>query len=149
MYSISVETTSNATAGAGASNTALQILAPSGSNFQLMAVGIFQAWTAAGENIGRWVIDRISAVATGSALTPLKLRRLQGASQITDTTKTMSTTLVATNTVSDTAILSLDSGWNDFEKYGVFSGDNLGFALRRATAPTGARVVTAVMIWKE
>ena len=149
IFSATVETTSNANAGASASNTAIQFLMPSGREAKLLAILIKQQASAAGENSGRWVIDRISAVGSGSAFTPLELDSSGAASSLTDATKVISTTLAATNTVVDAAILDCTDGWNYFDSLGVWSGANQGFALRRATAPTGARVVVATMIWSE
>ena len=152
QFSLTVETTSNATAGAANSNTAIQILAPATKQFRLIGVLIHQHATAAGENIGRWVIDRITAVGSGSALTPLLLSEDGAASAITDATKTISTTVAAGNTAEDAAIVDLQPGWNWFVGPGmpaVMSGIAKGFALRRATAPTGARIVVATLIWEE
>lgn len=151
IFSISVETTANATAGATAANTALQVLAAAGKDLRLVAVGIFQKTSAAGENSGRWVIDRISAVGTGSALVPKKMDPRGPASAITDTSKTVSNDLTATNTLvsANDAIVELGDGWNFFDKVPIWAGVAQGFALRRATAPTGARVVVVVMIYEE
>lgn len=149
IFSATVETTSNATAGAANSNTAVQFLMPAGREAQLLKILVKQDATAAGENSGRWVVDRISAVATGSAFTPLEMDPSGAASAITDTAKVISTTLAATNTSVDAAILDLDDGWNDFTDLDVWSGANQGFAIRRATAPTGARIVKVCVIWRE
>ncbi len=149
IFTATVETTSNATAGASASNTAVQFLMPASRQAQLLRVLVKQDATAAGENSGRWVVDRISAVGSGSAFTPLELDGLGAASALTDATKVISTTVAATNTVVDAAILDLNDGWNDFTDLGVMSGANQGFAIRRATAPTGARIVKVVLVWRE
>lgn len=149
IFSATVETTSNATAGASASNTAVQFLMASGRDAQLLRVLIKQDATAAGENSGRWVVDRISAVGSGSAYTPLELNPTGAASALTDATKVISTTVAATNTVVDAAILDLNDGWNDFTDLDVKAGAAQGFAIRRATAPTGARIVKVCVIWKE
>lgn len=154
QYMLSVETTSNNTAGAADSNTAVQMLMGSGKDAQLIAVGIFQKASAAGENSGRWVIDRISALGTASTLVPKLMDPRSPASAITSTTATISTTLVGSNThvSANDAILELNDGWNYFDRPGdptVFCGASQGFALRRATAPTGARVCVVCMIWAE
>lgn len=153
IYSMSVETTSNATAGAAADNVALQFLMPAAREARLLRVTIQQLETAAGEHWGRWVVDRISAVGSGSSLTPLKASEASPASAITDATKTISTTLAATNTTANEAIVELVKGENLFgPAYGlpeIRSGVNKGFAIRRATAPTGSRVVIVSAMWEE
>ena len=148
-YSLTVETTSNATAGGTGTAAAIQMLMAASTEAVLVGVMIKQQYTAAGENSGRWVIDRISAVTTGSSLVPLKMEDTSAASAITDTAKTISTTVAATNTAQDLAVVDLTDGWNDLRHLGIRSGVAKGFALRRATAPTGARVVVATMIWSE
>lgn len=158
FYSLTVETTSNSTAGAAGTATATQVLMPASRQMRLVAVLIQQQATAAGESPGRWVVDRITAVATGSTLTPKKLASVGAASAITDSTIAISTTLACAPTVSaaDSAISDLQIGvWNMFngvEAGGLprlYSGLNGGFAIRRATAPTGARVCTITKIWEE
>lgn len=152
LFTLNVETTSNNTAGTTGANTALQWLMPAGRNCQLLGVFIKQQLTAAGENSGNWVVDRISAVTAGSTLVPLQLDPTSRASDITDTTKTMSTTLGCTNTVVATTgvqIFSLADGWNDLAKYNIYAGAAQGFGIRRSTAPTGARVVEILALWSE
>lgn len=148
VYSLTVESTSNNNVG-----TATQYLMPASRGSRLLAVLIKQQATAAGENSGRWVVDRISAVTAGSSLTPLKTDDASRASEISDATKTISTTLAATNTVQDTAVVELNDGWNVFGQLGLLpelqSGVAKGFSVRRGTAPTGARVVGITMIWEE
>lgn len=156
-YSLTVETTSNNTASATAgAATAIQALMPASREMRLLAVLINQNATAAGETPGRWVMDVISAVATGSAKTPTKLTTVGAASAITDTTIAISTTLACAPTAATSAIIDLAIGvWNIFsgiEQGGLprmRSGLNQGFAIRRATAPTGARVCAITMIWEE
>ena len=149
IYSLSVETTSNNTAGNAGADSAIQFLMPASRDAKLLAVYIKQAATAAGENSGRWVVDRISAVSGGSSLTPLKMDPGSPASAITDTTKTISTTLACAPTVVDAAIVDLMDGYNDLRPLNIRAGMNQGFAIRRATAPTGARVVDIIAIWEE
>ena len=152
LDSLSVETTSNATAGAAGTSTAIQFIMPASRHCRLHKVLVQQDATAAGENSGRWVVDVISAVATGSTLVPLQLDPYSAASAITDTTISISTTLACAPTVVATtgvAILTLDDGWNDFSALGLWSRVNQGFAIRRATAPTGARIVKVTTIWEE
>src|SRR3990167_2528751 len=109
LYSLTVETTSNN--NASATTAAIQMLMPASRECVLVGILIKQQWSAAGENSGRWVLDRISAVTAGSTLVPLKMEDTARASEVTDTTKTISTTLAATNTIQDTAILDLNDGW--------------------------------------
>lgn len=150
QFSLTVETTSNNNTG-----TAIQFLMPAARSARLLAVLIKQQASAAGENSGRWCVDRISAVSTGSALVPLELDCDSAASAISDTSITISTTLACSPTVVATTgdkILDLYDGWNYFtDNYGmrVYSGANQGFAIRRVTAPTGARVVVVQAIWSE
>lgn len=152
LFSLSVETTSNNTAGTTGANTAIQWLMPASRGCKLIGIMMRQAATAAGENSGSWVVDRISAVGTGSTLVPLQLDPYSSASAITDTTITISTTLVCAPTVVATtgvAILTINDGWNDYTAMDVLSGNNQGFGIRRATAPTGARVVRLMAVWRE
>lgn len=152
LYSLTVETTSNNTAGGTGGNTAIQWIMPASRHCRLHKVLIQQDATAAGENSGRWVVDVISAVATGATLVPLQLDPYSAASAITDTTITISTTLACAPTVVATtgvAVLTLDDGWNDFAAFNMWSRVNQGFAIRRATAPTGARIVKVSAIWEE
>lgn len=151
IYSLRVSTTSNATAGASGANTAIQAMMPAGREMKLLAVLVKPEQLTNTQQSGLWVVDRISAVATGSALTPLELNPSGAASAITDTAKTISTTLACTNTVvaGDDPIVHLADGWNDLAKYEIWSGTNQGFAIRRATAPTGAQVVNLCMLWEE
>lgn len=158
IYSLTVETTSNSTAGAAGSSSAIQVLMPASREMRLYAVLVQQAATAAGENPGRWVVDRTTAVATGSTLVPKPAGKVGAASAITDTTISISTTLACAPTVSaaDSAISDLAIGqWNIFSGVelgglpAIRSGLNGGFAIRRATAPTGARVCTVTAMWIE
>lgn len=155
-YSLTVETTSNATAGGSASNTVAQFLMPASREARLVAILIKPQQLTNTQQSGQWVVDRITAVTAGSTLVPLKLEDTSAASAITDTTKTISTTLACTNTVQDAAICQLSDGWNLFSRgagepgIGYFrSGVNKGFAIRRATAPTGAQVVDITVVWEE
>lgn len=151
-FSLSVETTSNATAGAANSNTAVQFLMAANREARIVAVGIFPQNSGGTQTPGSWVIDRISAVASGSALVPLKMDAASPVSAITDTAKTISTTLGATNTSTDAAILMLQPyRWNVFAPNGidVRTGPGVGFALRRATAPSGAQIVNISFIFEE
>lgn len=152
VYTLAIETTSNATAGGTGGNSAIQLLMPASRQCRLIGVLVKQQATAAGEHSGLWVVDRISAVSTGSTLVPLKMDPYSRASDITDTTITVSSTLACAPTVVATtgvAILTLADGWNDFRKLNLYSGVNQGFAIRRATAPTGARVVDIMTMWEE
>lgn len=151
-FSLKIETTSNNTAGSTGGNSAIQFIMPSGRQCKLVEVNIKQLAQAAGENSGDWVIDRISAVSGGSTLVPLQMDPYGRASDITDTTKTVSSTLACAPTVVTTtgvAIHDLQDGINDLRGYDFWSGANQGFAIRRATAPTGARVVEVEVIWEE
>lgn len=157
-YSLTIETSSNATAGAAGANCAVQVMMPAAREMRLYAVLINQAATAAGENPGRWVVDRVTAVATGSTLAPKPAAKVGAASAITDTSISVSSTLACAPTVSaaDSAISDLAIGqWNIFSGVelgglpALRSGLNGGFAIRRATAPTGARVCTVTAIWIE
>lgn len=147
-YSLTTESTSNATAG-----TAIQFLMPASRGCRLLAVLIKPQQLSNTQQSGRWVVDRITAVATGSALTPFVLSNDGPASAITDTTITISTTLLCAPTVANSAICELADGWNLFAPRGrlpeLRSGLNRGFAIRRATAPTGAQVVGITAIWEE
>lgn len=152
-YALVVETTLNNTSGAAGGSSAIQMLMPASRDARLVAVYCAQAYAAAGENAGRWVIDRCTAVATGSTLVPKKLNSGSEASDISDTTISISTTLACAPTVAaaDAAIFEVpEGGWtwipDDIE---IKSGVNGGFVMRRATAPTGARVVVLAMIWEE
>lgn len=150
-YSLTVETTSNATAGASAANVVAQFLMPSSREARLVAVLIKPQQLTNTQQSGLWVVDRITAVSAGSTLVPLKFEDTSAASAITDTTKTISTTLGCTNTTQDAAIVHLTDGWNYFTDNLLYlrSGVNKGFAIRRATAPTGAQVVDITVIWDE
>lgn len=143
-YALTVETTSNASTG-----TVAQFLMPASRDAVLRRVVIKPQQLTNTQQSGRWVIDRISAVTAGSTLVPLKMDASSVASAITDTTKSISTTLGATNTVVDSAIVELADGVNDLESLGIRAGANQGFAIRRATAPTGAQVVGITAIWDE
>jgi len=144
-YSLTVETTSNTNTG-----PAIQFLAPASKLAKLIAVMINPMNSGGTMTPGQWVVDRITAVASGSSLTPLKMDdQAPRSSEITDTTKTISTTLACSNTVGDSAILQLAPGWNFLEKLGVISGLNKGFAIRRATAPSGAQVCQVTAVWEE
>ena len=151
VYSLTVETTSNATAGSADSNAVAQFLMASGRDARLLAVLIKPQELSNTQHSGQWVIDRISAVGTASSLTPLKMDATSPASAITDTSKTISTTVAAANTHVDAAILQLADGWNFFTdpKLVVRAGAGQGFALRRATAPSGSQTVDCTMIWEE
>lgn len=149
-YSLRIETTSNATAGAAAANAALQTLMPAARNSKLLAVLVKPQQLTNTQQSGLWAIDRISAIAaTGSAQTPLELDEGGAASAHADTAHSASTTLALTNTNVSDALLYLNDGWNFFEKWNIMSGIAQGFALRRVTAPTGAQVVDLCMIWEE
>jgi hypothetical protein len=158
IYSLTVETTANATAGAAGTSSVMQLLMPASREMRLLAVLINQNNTAAGDHPGRWVVDRCTAVATGSALTPKPSTKVGATSAITDSTIAISTTLLCAPTVSaaDSAISELAIGvWNIFSgiEHGglpvLRSGLNGGFAIRRATAPTGTRACHVTAFWEE
>ena len=149
FYSLTVESTSNSNTG-----TAIQFLMPASRECRLVAVLIKPQQLTNTQQSGRWVVDRISAVATGSSLTPFVLSNEGAASAISDTTISISTTLACAPTVANSAIVELADGWNVFDPKGnvpvlIKSGNNRGFAIRRATAPTGAQVVGVTAIWEE
>jgi len=151
-YSLTVETTSNATAGAANANTVCQFLMPASRDAKLVAVLIKPQQLTNTQESGQWVVDRISAVTAGSTLVPAPLKPLSPASAITDTTKTISTTLGCTNTSVNAAVAQLMDGWNYFTQdpnLEILAGANQGFAIRRATAPTGAQVVDVTLVWDE
>jgi len=147
-FSLTVETTSNSTAGAAGTSAAIQTLMPAARNSRLLGV-LLHSPTSHPTDLGRWVIDRITAVSAGSALTPLEMDGGGAASAISNTTQSISTTLACANTNGEAAIVDCMPGWNDFSHLNIMSGIAQGFALRRATAPSGARVVVATMIWEE
>lgn len=147
-YSLTVETTSNATAGA-----VLQFMMPASRNCRLLGVLIKPQQLTNTQQSGGWQVDRISAVdgAHGASLVPLKLDPTATASVITDTAHSISTTLAIGGTVADAAIVQLADGWNWFldPSMPILSGLNQGFQIKRSTAPTGAQVVDVTAIWRE
>jgi len=143
-YSIYYETPSEVTA-----KTYIQVLMPASREMTLVGINVSPQWTADVQNAGTWVVDRISAIhASGGAYTPIELDpNAQGASSITSTTQVTNPT--GSPTVVDSAVIGLHEGWNDLRALGIRSGPAQGFALRRATAASGALVTGLTLIWEE
>lgn len=147
LFSLTVESTSNA-------NTAgmIQTLMASGREMQLVATFLHLPTEASNRDFGRVVIDRISSIGTTNwdSLTPLELDPGGAASAITDATKSIEATSNGqAGTQVDVAIVDVPYGWFDWTPYNIVSGAAQGFMMRRATAPSGSRVLVATMIWKE
>ena len=147
-FTLSVETTSNSTAGAAGTSAAIQMLMPAGRNARLISVRLYCP-TSHETDLGRWVIDRISAVSAGSALTLLEMDGGGAASAISNATQSISTTLACANTNVEAAVVDCMPGFNEYLHVNLMTGVAQGFALRRATAPSGARVVCAELTWEE
>lgn len=146
-FSLTVETTSNSNTGG-----LFQFLMPSARHAKLIGCLLQLPAEESKKDIGRFVIDRISAIGSTNwdSLTPFELDPGGRASEVTDATKTIEATCNGSGaTLVDTAMFELLPGWNDLEKFNIMSGSNQGFQVRRATAPAGARVVSAMLIWEE
>jgi hypothetical protein len=154
IYTLMVETTSNSTAGSAGTSTAIQALAASGRDLRLIATFVEQEMTAAGETPGRWVLDRISATSAGSSATPCPMDPLSAASTIANTSQCISTTLACAGTGVSAQSPCYEVpdlvGWQYIPAtVNIRAGASQGFAMRRATAPTGARVVRVGLMWEE
>ena len=151
-FSATVETTSNANAGAfGTSGNMVNVLCGAGREMKLIAV-ILRNVAGAAQDLGRVVVDRITAVNTANvaSFTPLELDPGGAASAITDATKVISTACNGSGgTAADSAVVEVCEGYNDFSDLNIMSGVAQGFAIRRATAPTGSRTCVATLIWEE
>lgn len=150
VYSANVTTTSNANTG-----TAIQILAASGKDIQILGVGVNIANQSGTQTAGLWVLDRLTALdaSNGSTFVPLKMDPTSATSTITSTSKTISTTLAIVPTVGDSAVVQCPPGitWfvgND-KPFALRAGAGNGWALRRATAPSGSQVVDCYLYWLE
>lgn len=148
------ESTSNNNTG-----MAIQVLMPSGRDMQILAVLLKISSTAnpADLDIGRWVLDRITAAGSTNmaSATPIESNVAYAGSALTNTT-TVVATGVTGNTVNgsgETVVsgdrIDVNVGWNYFESWELKAGAAQGFALARRTAPAGARVVSGMLVWKE
>lgn len=147
LFSLRVETTSN-------SNIVglLQFLMPSAREAKLIATYLQLPTEASNRDVGRIVISRISSIGATNwaSLTPSELDPGGAASALSDATKTICTTANGQlGTEADAAFLEVPLGWHDWEKYNIMSGVAQGFCMNRVTAPAGARVVVAEMLWLE
>lgn len=151
-FSLTQETTGNTNTGG-----VLQWLMPAGRECWLVAVMLRLVSEAANLDIGRFVLDRISAVGATNwdTLVPLEMEGGRAPSAITSTTATVENTCngqAGTVVGSDSAIWDFNQGWNDLRTIhgrGICSGIAQGFQIRRATAPSGNRIVVATAIWEE
>lgn len=147
LFSLTVESTSN-------TNTAgmIQVLMPAARQCQLVATFLGLPYEASNKDPGRIVLSTISSIGSTNwdSLTPFELDTSGAASAVTDATKTIEASSNGQlGTEVNAAFLEVPMGWMDWEKYGIMSGIAQGFLMKRATAASGARVVTATMIWRE
>ena len=146
-FSLTVETTSN-------SNILglIQFLMPAARECQLIATFLGLPVEASNRDFGRIVISRISSIGATNwdTLVPFELDPSKAASAISSTTATIEATANGQlGTEADAAMFEVPLGWYDWEKYGIMSGIAQGFCMKRPTAPSGARVVTASLFWRE
>ncbi len=150
-FTLSLETTSQSNTGG-----AVQWLMPAARHCFLKGVDLRLISEASNRDIGRWVVDRISAIGTTNwgAQTPFEVDPGRAPSAISDATKTIATACNGSGaTQVDAAMADLHEGWNDldelFAPLGLWSGIAQGFVIRRATAPSGARVLGITVVWEE
>lgn len=146
-YSLTVESTSN-------SNILgiIQFLMPAARECKLLATFIGLPVEASNRDPGRIVISRISSIGATNwdTLVPFELDPGGAASAISSTTATIEATCNGQlGTEADAAMFEVPLGWYDWSSLNIVSGVAQGFCMKRPTAPSGARVITATMVWEE